>query len=48
MEKTDREAWRWKNCSNQKGIREAGESAKSEIGIFSLDGEQIEEWSYRA
>jgi len=34
MEKTDREAWRWKNCSNQKGIREAGESAKSEIGIF--------------
>ena len=34
MEKTDREAWRWKNCSNQKGIREAGDSAKSETGIF--------------
>ena len=48
MEKTDREAWRWKNCSNQKGIREAGDSAKSETGIFFLDGEQIEEWSYRA
>ena len=24
MEKTDTEAWRWKNCSNEKGIRRQG------------------------